>query len=73
MNSISSADTGTYSETFWGNTGKNTVIEDLEDDVYEVSDSDFSKATARVFDKIDHGNYGVIPLSNCVAFIETLG
>ena len=49
------------------------MIEDLEDDVYEVSDSDFSKATARVFDKIDHGNYGVIPLSKFVALIETLG
>ena len=49
------------------------MIEDLEDDVYEVSDSDFSKATIRIFDKIDHGNYGVIPLSKYVAFIETLG
>ena len=49
------------------------MIEDLEDDIYEVSDSDSSIATARVFDKIDHGNYGVIPFSNCVAFIETLG
>ena len=49
------------------------MIEDLEDDVYEVSDLDFSKATVIVFDRTDHGNYGVIPLLNCVAFIETLG
>ena len=49
------------------------MIEDLEDDVYEVSDSDSSIATARVFDKIDHGYYGVIPLSKFVALIETLG
>ena len=49
------------------------MIEYVEDEVDELPDSDFSKATARVFDKIDHGNYGVIPLSKFVALIETLG
>ena len=45
----------------------------MEDDVDELPDSDFSKASARVFDKIDNGNYGVLILSKSVDFIETLG
>ena len=49
------------------------MIEDVEDGIDELPDLYFSIATASVFDKIYHRNYGVIPLSNCVAFIETLG
>ena len=56
-----------------GKTGKNTVMEDVEDDVYELPDSYFSQAALRVFDKIYHGKYGVLPLSNSVDLIETLG
>ena len=39
------------------------MIEDVEDDVYELPDSYFSTAATRVFDKIDHGKYGVLPSS----------
>ena len=45
----------------------------MEDDVDEIPDSDFSKSAARVFDKIDNGKAGVLPLSKFVDFIETLG
>ena len=43
-----------------GKTGKNTVIEDVEFDVDEIHDSDFSKAVVRVFDKIYNGKSGVL-------------
>ena len=56
-----------------GRTGKKTVIENFEDDVDELSDLDFSKAAARVFDKINNGKDGVLPLSKFVDLIETLG
>ena len=55
--------TGNIPLSFKGKTGKNTVIEDVKDDVYELPDSDFSKSAMRVFDKIDHGKDGVLPLS----------
>ena len=54
-------------------TGKNTVIEYLEDDVDELPDPYFSKSTARVFGKIDYGKDGVLPSSNFVALVEILG
>ena len=44
-----------------GKTGENTVMGDLEDDVDELTDSDFAKAAAIIFDKIDNEKYGVIP------------
>ena len=44
-----------------GKTGKKAFIEDMEDDVYELPDSDFAKASARVFGKIDNGKDGVLP------------
>ena len=53
--------TGNIPSSYKGNTGKNTVIEGVEDEVYELPDSDFSKASAILFDKIDHGNPGVLP------------
>ena len=37
------------------------MIEDVEDDADELPDSDFSKAAARVFDKIYNGKDGVLP------------
>ena len=55
------------------NTGKKAVIEDVEDEVDELSDSDFSKASTRVFDKIDHGKSSVLPSSTFFDLIETLG
>ena len=38
------------------------MIEDMEDSVDELPDSDFSIAVARVFDKIDNGKDDVLPL-----------
>ena len=38
-----------------------TVIEDGEDDVDEIPDSDFAKAAARVFDRTDNGKDGIPP------------
>ena len=55
-----------------GRTGEKTVMEDVEDDVYELPDSDISKAAVRVFEKIDNGKDGVLPSSKFVEFIETL-
>ena len=49
------------------------MIEDVEDDVDELPDLYFSKAAARVFDKIDNGKDGVLPLSNFVDLIKILG
>ena len=53
--------------------GEKTAIKDLEDDVDELSDLDFSKSAASVFDEIYHGKAGALPLSNIVDLIETLG
>ena len=55
-----------------GKTGKKTVIEYVEDYVDELPYSYFSKATTRVFDKIDNGKDGVLPSSKSVYFIETI-
>ena len=52
---------------------KNTVIEDMEDEVDELPDLYFPRASAILFDEIYHGNYGVLPSSKFVEFIETLG
>ena len=46
-----------------GKTGKNTVIEGVKDYIYELPDSDFSKATAIVFDKIENDKSDVLPSS----------
>ena len=53
-------------------TYENTVIEYVEDDVYEIPDSDVSKSAIRVFDKIDNGNFVFLPLSKFVNLIKTL-
>ena len=49
------------------------MIEDVENDVYEISDSYFSKAAARFFDEIYHGKAGFLPFSRFFELIETLG
>ena len=55
--------TGNIPLSYEENTGKNNLMEDVEDDVDEISDSDISKASAKIFDKIDNGKDGVLPLS----------
>ena len=45
----------------------------MEDDVDELTDSYFSKAAARVFDKIYTRKDDILPLSKSVDFIATLG
>ena len=45
----------------------------VEDDVDELPDSEFSKASAIVFDRIENWKDGDLPSSNSVEFIETLG
>ena len=56
-----------------GKTGKNNVTEDVENDVDEIPDSDFSKAATRVFDKIDNGKDGVLQPSNLLTLLKQLG
>ena len=55
-----------------GKIGENTVIEDMEDEVHELPDSNFSKATERVFDRIDIGKADLITSSKSVDMIEKL-
>ena len=45
----------------------------MKDDVDELFDSDFAKADARVFDKVDDGKDCVLPQSKFVDLLETLG
>ena len=45
----------------------------MEDNVDELPDSYFSKATTITFDKIDNGKNGVLPYSKFVELIETFG
>ena len=49
------------------------MIEDVEDDIDELPDSDFAKAAAIISDEIDNGKDGALPLSRFVDLIETLG
>ena len=49
------------------------MIEDVEDNIDELPDSYFAKSAAIIFDKIDHGNDGVLPSSKFVDLIEILG
>ena len=64
---------GNIPSSYKGSTGEKTMIEDVKDDVYELPDSDFSNAAARLFDKIDNGKDDVLPSSNFVDSIETFG
>ena len=45
----------------------------MEYDVDELPEYDFSKADAKVFEKIEHEKSGVSPSSNCVDLIEKWG
>ena len=57
---------GNITSSSKGKTGKNNVIEDVDDDVDEPPDTDFSKAAAILFDKIDNGKDDVLQSSNFV-------
>ena len=48
-------------------------MEDVEYGVDELTYSEFSKSSPRVFYGIDNGKAGVFPSSNFVHMIETLG
>ena len=64
--------TGNISLSYKGNTVEKTVTKDVEDDVDKPPNSDFFKASAIIFDKIDNGKDGVLPLSIFFDLIETL-
>ena len=49
------------------------MIEDVEDDLDELPDSDFAKAAAIISDKIGNGKDGFFPSSKFVDLIKTLG
>ena len=65
--------TGNIPSSYKVNTGKITAIEDVEDGLYELPDSYFSKASERVFDEIYNGKACVLPSSKFVDLIEKLG
>ena len=52
---VSGSVTGHTPSSSEGKTGKKTVIEDVEDDIYELPDSDFSRSTMRLFYELDIG------------------
>ena len=70
---VSGALTGNILSSSKGETGKNTVIKYMEDDIDELPDSKISKAVARGFDEIDNGKADVIPSSKFVDLIGILG
>ena len=55
---VSGSVTGHIPSSSKGKTGKKTVIEDVEDDIYELTDSDYSISTVRLFYEIDNGRAG---------------
>ena len=59
---VSDAVTGNISSLSKGNTSEKTVIEYVEDDIDELPDSDYTKASVRVFDEIYNEKAGVLPL-----------
>ena len=58
---VSGAVTGNIPSSYKYKIGTKTVIEDVEDDIDELSDSEFSKTTARVFYEIYNRKAGVLP------------
>ena len=49
------------------------MIEDVEDYIDELTDSDFSRATVRLFYEIDNGKVGLLPSSKFGDLIEIIG
>ena len=70
---VSGAATGHITLSSKGKTGKKTVIEDVEDDIDELPDLDFSRATVRLFYEIDNGKPGLLPSSKFGDLIEIIG
>ena len=64
--------TGNIPSSSKGKTGKNTVIEYVRDDIDELPDSYFSKASARVFDETYHRKSGILSSSKFVDLVETI-
>ena len=60
-NHVSGAVTGNIKSSSKGQTGKETVTQEVEVDFDEISYSDFAKASVRVFYEIYHGKSGVLP------------
>ena len=58
---VSDAVTGNIPSLSKGRTGEKTVIEDVEDDVDEIPDSDYAKYVARVFYEIENRKSNVLP------------
>ena len=65
--------TGNINSSSKGKTGKKTVIEDVEDDLDELTDSYFSKAAAGLFDEIHNYKDGLLLSSKFDELIETIG
>ena len=65
--------TGNITPSYKSKTAEKTLIEEVEDDVYEPPHSYFSKASTIVFNKIDNGKAGVLPYSKFVDLIGILG
>ena len=63
---------GNITSSSKGNRVENNGTEDVEDDVDKLPDSYFDKDAVRVFDKIDNGKAGILPLSKVFELIETL-
>ena len=70
---VSGSVTGNIPSSSKGKTGKKTVIEDVEDDIDELPDSDFSRATVRLFYEIDNGRAGLLPPSKFGDLIKIIG
>ena len=51
---VNGAVTGNLPSLYKVKNGKNTVIEDVKDEIDKFPDSDYAKAAARVVDEIDH-------------------
>ena len=70
---VSGSMTGHIPSSSKGKTGKKTVIEDMEDGIDELPDSDFSRATVRLFYEIDNGKAGLLPSSKFGDSIQIIG
>ena len=62
INHVSDAVIGGIPSSSKSKTGEKTMIEYVEYDIDELPDEDFTKASARVFNEIDNGKAGVVPI-----------
>ena len=70
---VSCSLTGRIHSSSKGKRDKKIVIEDVGDDIDEPPDSDFSRATVRLFYEIDNGKAGLILSSKLGDLIEIIG